>query len=219
MTEQGSAGVTPRVLELQRLYDATTRLMSHAPTGRIDLGATQSYHDAMLALTNLRDELRRSGAVTHDESYWETDKAVVRESVASVPAANVQELDRWRVFYRALAWMVNDYIGVCGISADFTQKDGRLGYAHEGYHNARRLMHGQKPPIPERLRRFNEETACLVGGNQHPDRCVCQEKETGQFAGTPHKHYDEPPYECARCECKSYRPAVPAASEDQKHGR
>lgn len=59
-----------------------------------------------------------------------------------------------------------------------------------------------------RVRRFNDTTGCSRGGNFHPDRCVCQTKETGQFADTPHKHYREPPYACARCHCAAYRPAV-----------
>lgn len=68
----------------------------------------------------------------------------------------------------------------------------------------------QGASLEARSRRFNETTGSLYGGNQHPDRCVCQEKETGPNAGTPHKHYSEPPYGCARCsECKGYEPAVP----------
>ncbi len=43
-----------------------------------------------------------------------------------------------------------------------------------------------------------------TGANRHPDRCVCQGRET-----TPHKHYDDPPYNCARCgDCAGYVPAV-----------
>jgi hypothetical protein len=117
------------------------------------------------------------------------------------------DVERWRILYRALAWMVNDYIGVT-YSTDYTEKHERLGYAHESYHHARIVMREHKPPVPERLQRFNNETACLTGGNAHPDRCKCQEKETGQFAGTPHKHYDEPPYNCARCSCRAYEPLV-----------
>jgi hypothetical protein len=120
------------------------------------------------------------------------------------------EVERWRTLYRALAWMMNDYIGVNEFDVDFRQKHERLGYAHEGYHNAQKVLRENKPPIPERLQRFNEGTACLSGGNSHPDRCVCQTKETGQFAGTPHKHYDEPPYSCARCGCEAYVPAIAA---------
>ena len=48
-----------------------------------------------------------------------------------------------------------------------------------------------------------------VGGNHHPDRCVCQKDDT-----TPHKHYDradDPKHSCARCsECKGYTPALEA---------
>lgn len=62
-----------------------------------------------------------------------------------------------------------------------------------------------------RSKRFNETTGALSGGNRHPDRCVCQEQENGRYADTPHKHYSEPPYKCARCaQCTEYRPAIPA---------
>lgn len=57
--------------DLQRLYDAVTWLISVAPSGRIDEGATVPYHDALLAVTSVRDELRRTRAVTHDETYWQ----------------------------------------------------------------------------------------------------------------------------------------------------
>jgi putative FmdB family regulatory protein len=41
-------------------------------------------------------------------------------------------------------------------------------------------------------------------GFTHPDRCVCQGSDP-----TPHKHYDEAPFSCARCSgCKAYRPAL-----------
>lgn len=143
----------------------------------------------------------------------DVDRTIAELESAAMPAASPPDerreppsLERWRDLYRALAWMVNDYIGVTDY-ADYTKKDARLGYAHEGYHNARRMMREHKPPVPERLQRFNDGTGCLTGGNQHSDRCVCQTKETGQFAGTPHKHYDEPPYACARCGCKAYDPA------------
>ena len=61
---------------IQQLYDLTTRLVSHAPTGRVDLGATQEWHDAMLALTIFRDKLRRKGLAVHDESFWKSEKGV-----------------------------------------------------------------------------------------------------------------------------------------------
>lgn len=158
----------------------------------------------------------------HADGYWDGNAyhsseadtcphhdCVLVRAFSSVEASP-QELERWRDFYRAVAWMVNDYIGVTDY-VDYREIDKRLGYAHEGYHNARRLMRENKPPVPERLQRFNDGTGCLSGGNSHFDRCVCQEKEKGQFAGTPHKHYDEPPYGCARCGCKAYEPAIPAA--------
>jgi hypothetical protein len=57
---------------------------------------------------------------------------------------------------------------------------------------------------------FNDSTGCLSWNYQsaslHPDRCVCQE------GVTPHKHYDEPPHDCARClECKGYTPVLSEA--------
>lgn len=64
-----------------------------------------------------------------------------------------------------------------------------------------------RPALRERLQCFNDGTACLSGGNAHPDRCVCQEKETGQFADTPHKHHGKLPYSsCGRCKCRAYEP-------------
>lgn len=62
-----------------------------------------------------------------------------------------------------------------------------------------------------RVRRFSETTGVLRGGNAHPDRCVCQTKETGPYADTPHTHYQVPPYACARCKCAAYDPALPSA--------
>ena len=49
----------------------------------------------------------------------------------------------------------------------------------------------------------------IYGGNSDPNRCVCAEKEKGRNADTPHRHYEEPPYSCARCECTAYTPAIP----------
>ncbi len=61
--------------------------------------------------------------------------------------------------------------------------------------------------LGERSARFNDTTGALTwnycSASMHPDRCQCQEPET-----TPHKHHDEPPYECARCKCEAYKPAV-----------
>lgn len=62
--------------------------------------------------------------------------------------------------------------------------------------------------IEMRSRRFNKTTGSLTwnyrSAAEHPDRCVCQGNET-----TPHKHYLDAPYSCARCsECEAYRPAV-----------
>jgi hypothetical protein len=50
----------------------------------------------------------------------------------------------------------------------------------------------------------------LYGGATDPNRCVCAEQEKGRNAGTPHRHYTEPPYACARCDCKAYAPAIAA---------
>ena len=65
----------------------------------------------------------------------------------------------------------------------------------------------------ERSRAFNDSTGALSWGrrsaNEHPHRCVCQAREMGRYAGTPHKHYAEAPHMCARCECRAYEPAFP----------
>lgn len=47
----------------------------------------------------------------------------------------------------------------------------------------------------------------IYGAIGDPNRCVCSDKETGRYADTPHKHYDKPPFACARCKCKAYRPS------------
>lgn len=67
--------------------------------------------------------------------------------------------------------------------------------------------------LAERNRRFNDGTGAFSWNRHHaalhPDACVCNLEETGEFAGTPHKHYDEPPHSCARCghkRCPAYRP-------------
>ncbi len=131
--------------------------------------------------------------------------AIVSAALAAVQQETQEaDVDRWRNLYRALAWMVNDYIGVCGISADFTKVNERLGYAHEGFHNAKLMMRQNKPPVPE--------------GMRQGIRCKCWAEETGQFAGTRHEHYDEPPYSCARCKCKAYEP-IRALSASQPSRR
>lgn len=67
--------------------------------------------------------------------------------------------------------------------------------------------------LAERNQRFNDGTGAFSWGGYHaglhPDACVCNLEETGQFAGTPHKHYAEAPHSCARCghkNCPRYRP-------------
>lgn len=74
-------------------------------------------------------------------------------------------------------------------------------------------MSTPKPPMPARCRNFNDTMGAMgymtahgpAGGNRHPDRCKCQGNDT-----TPHKHYDDFPYSCARCmKCKAYDPALP----------
>ena len=74
---------------------------------------------------------------------------------------------------------------------------------------------GERPmgetPLPrtilERIKNFKATTGALSGGAGHPDRCVCQDKPDA-YPGTPHQHYQEPPFECARCGCKGYKPSV-----------
>lgn len=65
----------------------------------------------------------------------------------------------------------------------------------------------------ERVRRFNATTGVLSGGTNHPDRCRCQDRPD-RFPGTPHKHYEEPPYSCARCACDAYAPADPGPRQE-----
>lgn len=72
------------------------------------------------------------------------------------------------------------------------------------------------PPLlsaGEQSRRFNDTTGAHgywtkdgpTGAHQHPDKCVCQGTDP-----TPHKHYDEAPFACARCgKCDHYRPEWP----------
>ena len=64
----------------------------------------------------------------------------------------------------------------------------------------------KKPTIAERVAAIHKG---IYGGNSDPNRCVCAEKELGRNADTPHRHYEEPPYSCARCECEAYVPAIP----------
>jgi hypothetical protein len=66
-----------------------------------------------------------------------------------------------------------------------------------------------------RMRRFNVSTGALTwnyrSAAEHPDRCVCQ------VGVTPHKHYDAPPYKCARCSvCKHYQPAEPSNMKTER---
>lgn len=62
--------------------------------------------------------------------------------------------------------------------------------------------------IDERRERFNNTTGAIDwhyrSAALHPDRCECQGADS-----TPHKHYQDPPYRCARCgKCDAYYPAV-----------
>ncbi len=71
-----------------------------------------------------------------------------------------------------------------------------------------------KREAPEaRCKNFNETSGAIYGGNVHPDRCVCQGTDP-----TPHRHYREWPFSCARCghkNCAAYRPALkPVARGD-----
>lgn len=62
--------------------------------------------------------------------------------------------------------------------------------------------------------RFNNTTGVIgyvsslgrTPGSYHPDRCICQGDDS-----TPHKHYPEKPYACARCRCTFYSPVKPDA--------
>lgn len=65
---------------------------------------------------------------------------------------------------------------------------------------------GKKPSTAERVEAIWKG---LRGGNTDPNRCVCAEQEKGQNACTPHRHYEEAPYSCARCQCTAYSPAIP----------
>jgi hypothetical protein len=71
---------------LQRFYNLTTWLLSEAPTGRLDEGASEGYHDALVALTNLRDELRRAKAIEHDEGFWHLGQKKRSEDALTVGA-------------------------------------------------------------------------------------------------------------------------------------
>jgi hypothetical protein len=66
--------------------------------------------------------------------------------------------------------------------------------------------------LEERRRVFHETCGAFgyisargpTGANHHPDRCTCQGDDT-----TPHKHYNNPPYACARCgKCNAYTPLL-----------
>lgn len=70
---------------LQRFYNLTTWLLSEAPTGRLDEGATVGYHHALRAVTGLRDELRRDKMVEHDEGFWHLGRKHCGYSLNCVP--------------------------------------------------------------------------------------------------------------------------------------
>lgn len=63
-------------------------------------------------------------------------------------------------------------------------------------------------PRGRQSRRFNNTTGAISWGYRsaglHPDRCICQADDA-----TPHKHYPESPFACARCECAFYSPVWP----------
>lgn len=52
----------------------------------------------------------------------------------------------------------------------------------------------------ERLNRNNNHGRSFA---EHPDRCECQGNDPG-----PHRHYEQAPYHCARCECEAYAPVA-----------
>jgi hypothetical protein len=60
----------------------------------------------------------------------------------------------------------------------------------------------------ERIENFKSTVGALSGGTGHRDRCKCQDKPD-TYPGTPHQHYRDAPYECARCGCRGYDPAEP----------
>jgi thymidylate synthase (FAD) len=66
----------------------------------------------------------------------------------------------------------------------------------------------------ERINRFRNTTGTFNGGNDHPDRCVCQRKEVGQFADTPHTHYTDTK-RCARCHCDKYQAEIPGIGDEK----
>jgi thymidylate synthase (FAD) len=62
----------------------------------------------------------------------------------------------------------------------------------------------------KRIVRFKETTGALYGGVNHPDRCECQGNED-----TPHTHYGDASFACARCSCTTYRPVVPGTDDEK----
>jgi hypothetical protein len=105
-----------------------------------------------------------------------------------------------------------------GNRCDTCKGRGWMGYT-DGYECKACSGTGKAPPappapaMPARCTRFNDTTGALTWNYQsaslHPDRCKCQGNDP-----TPHKHYDEPPYACARCvKCEAYEPAVPEPPE------
>jgi hypothetical protein len=66
-----------------------------------------------------------------------------------------------------------------------------------------------------RLSRFRDTTGALSFRGQpaesHPDACGCNDGDA-----TPHVHYAEAPYKCARCCCASYHPRGPFADAFRK---
>jgi hypothetical protein len=70
---------------LQQFYDVTSWLMSVCPTGRLDEGATEPYHDALVALVNLRAEVRNSDEIAHNECWWNRHLKALPVSVSGTP--------------------------------------------------------------------------------------------------------------------------------------
>lgn len=71
MHSQAAVTVEQLKTELQNFYNLTTWLLSVAPTGVLELGASQEYHDAFVKLAEFRRELREKGLVKHDERFWQ----------------------------------------------------------------------------------------------------------------------------------------------------
>lgn len=55
---------------IQQFYNLTTTLLSVCPFAIVESGASQEYHDALVALVEYRRQMRAEGFVLHDETKW-----------------------------------------------------------------------------------------------------------------------------------------------------